>query len=203
MNYLGHSTFFIAGHDRGGRVAHRLAIDHPARTLRLAVLDIIPTLEHFERTNMSFALGYYHWFWLAQPHPFPEILINASPEAWFIAHTSREPKAPGFFAPQALADYMEAVRNPEMIRGMCEDYRAAATIDLEHDRASRATGRKIESPLLVLWGAKGKIGEWYDPLSIWKEYCSAEVTGGDLNCGHYVAEEAYEAVAEQFAKFFS
>jgi haloacetate dehalogenase len=203
MTQLGHSRFFIAGHDRGGRVAHRLAIDHPERVLRVAVLDIIPTLEHFERTNMAFALGYYHWFWLAQPHPFPEVLIQASPEAWFIAHTSREPKVPGFFDPLALADYMEAVRNPEMIRGMCEDYRAAATIDLEHDRASRAAARKIESPLLVLWGAKAKIGEWYDPLGIWKEYCSAEVTGGSLNCGHYVAEEAHETVAEHFAKFFS
>jgi haloacetate dehalogenase len=177
MEHLGHRAYFVAGHDRGGRVAHRLAIDYPQRVLKLAVLDIIPTLEHFERTDMAFAMGYYHWFWLAQPHPFPEMLINAAPEAWFAAHTCREPKPPNFFDPRALADYMEAVRNPDMIRGMCEDYRAAATIDLEHDRASRVAGRKVECPLLVLWGAKAKIGKWYDAVEIWRQYC--RMYGGD------------------------
>jgi haloacetate dehalogenase len=203
MNRLGHSAFFLAGHDRGGRVAHRLTIDHPDRVLKLAVLDIIPTLEHFERTDMSFALGYYHWFWLAQRHPFPEVLINAAPEAWFAAHTSREPKPPNFFDPHALADYLEAVRDPEMIRGMCEDYRAAATIDLEHDRASRAAGRKIECPLLALWGARAKIADWYDPVEIWADYCSAGVTGAGIDSGHYIAEEAHDAVVEHFTQFFS
>ena len=126
MAHFGHERFFLAGHDRGARVAHRLALDHPGRVRKLAVLDIIPTLEHFERADMAFGLGYYHWFWFAQPHPFPENLICAAPEAWFRAHTSREPKPPDFFHPEALADYLAAVRNPEMIRGMCEDYRAAA-----------------------------------------------------------------------------
>jgi haloacetate dehalogenase len=202
MEQLGHSSFFIAGHDRGARVAHRLALDHPERVQRLAVLDIIPTLEHFERADMAFAMGYYHWFWFAQPHPFPETLINAAPEAWFRAHTSREPKPPDFFHRAALADYMQAVRDPEMIRGMCEDYRAAATIDLEHDRESRAAGRKIRCPVLALWGAKGKIEAWYDALAIWRTYCAAEVTGGAIASGHYLPEEAPEAVLERLFAFF-
>lgn len=202
MEHLGHRRFFVAGHDRGGRVAHRLAIDSPERVQRLAVLDIIPTIEHFERADMAFALGYYHWFWLAQPHPFPETLINAAPLAWFAAHTSREPKPADFFDRDALADYLSSVRDPEMIRGMCEDYRAAATIDLEHDRASRASGRKVQCPMLVLWGAKAKIAAWYDALAIWRQYCSAEVTGRALDSGHYLAEEAPNAVLEEFVRFF-
>jgi haloacetate dehalogenase len=203
MEHLGHRAFFLAGHDRGGRVAHRLAIDYPERILKLAVLDIIPTLEHFERTDMAFAMGYYHWFWFAQPHPFPETLINAAPDAWFAAHTSREPKPSNFFDPRALADYMDAVHNPDMIRGMCEDYRAAATIDLEHDRASRAAGRKVECPLLVLWGAKAKIEKWYDAVKIWRQYCSKEVTGDKIDSGHYIPEEAPDAVLDRFTQFFS
>jgi haloacetate dehalogenase len=169
---------------------------------KLAVLDIVPTIEHFERTDMASALGYYHWFWFAQPHPFPEVLINAAPEAWFNAHTTREPKPAGFFHPEALADYLAAVRNPDMIRGMCEDYRAAATIDLEKDRASRAAGVKIRCPLLVLWGSKGKIGKWYEPMAIWRQYCAAEVTGGPIDSGHYLAEEAPAEVLARFRTFF-
>ena len=202
MSALGHDRFRCGSHDRGARVAHRLALDHPDRIEKLAVLDIVPTLEHFERTDMSFALGYYHWFWFAQPHPFPENLIRAAPETWWHAHTSREPKPPGFFAPEALADYLEAARDPAAIIGMCEDYRAAATIDLEHDRASRAAGAKIECPLLVLWGAKGRIGGWYEPLDLWRRYCSAEVTGGPVQSGHYLPEEAPEEVLAAFETFF-
>ena len=112
MQHLGHQRFAIGAHDRGARVAHRLALDFPDRVEKLAVLDIVPTIEHFERTDMAFALGYYHWFWFAQPHPFPEVLINAAPEAWFKVHTSREPKPSTFFHPEAMADYLAAVRNP-------------------------------------------------------------------------------------------
>ena len=140
MAHFGYERFDLVGHDRGARVAHRLTLDHPSAVKRLAVLDIIPTLAHFEGTDMAFAMGYYHWFWFAQPHPFPEAVISAAPEAWFRAHTSREPKGDDFFHPRALEDYLAHIRQPDMIRGMCEDYRAAATIDLEHDRASRAAG---------------------------------------------------------------
>lgn len=202
MEHFGHGQFLLAGHDRGGRVAHRLAIDHPERVRKLAVLDIAPTIEHFERTDMAFAMGYYHWFWFAQPHPFPERLINLDPKFWFNMQTSREPKPPGFFHPDALADYLAAARDPANITGMCEDYRAAATIDLEHDRASRAAGQKIACPLLVLWGSKGKIGQWYDALSLWQRYCSADVTGGAVVSGHYLPEEAPDEVLGHFAQFF-
>jgi haloacetate dehalogenase len=202
MEHFGFRQFLVGSHDRGARVAHRLALDHPERVDKLAVLDIVPTIEHFERANMAFAMGYYHWFWFAQPHPFPEVVINAAPEDWFKAHTSREPKPPGFFHPDALADYLAAARNPDMIRGMCEDYRAAATIDLAHDRASRAAGQKVQCPMLVLWGAKGKIGEWYDALAIWRQYCAADITGGPVNSGHYLAEEAPGKVLEHFRAFF-
>ncbi len=202
MTCLGHERFFVAGHDRGARVAQRLALDHSDRVRRLALLDIVPTLEHFERADAAFGLGYYHWFWLAQPHPFPETLINAAPEAWFRAHTAREPKNETFFHPEALADYLRAAHDPAMISGMCEDYRAAATIDLEHDRASRAAGDRIACPLLVLWGAKGKIGQWYEPLEIWRTYAAAPVAGGAIDTGHYLAEEDPAAVTAQLAAFF-
>ncbi len=194
MESLGHRRFQVVAHDRGARVAHRLALDHPERVQKLAVLDIIPTLEHFERADMAFGLGYYHWFWFAQPHPFPENIISASPETWFRAHTSREPKDDGFFDTSALADYLAHVRQPDMIRGMCEDYRAAATIDLEHDRASRAAGVKVQCPLLALWGAKGKIPQWYDALAVWRQYAAGPVSGGSVPSGHYLAEEAPQDV---------
>jgi haloacetate dehalogenase len=202
MAHFGHTRFLVGSHDRGARVAHRLALDYPDRVEKLAVLDIVPTIEHFERADMKFGLGYYHWFWFAQPHPFPESLINAAPETWFRAHTSRGATSPDFFHPEALADYLAHARNPEMIRGMCEDYRAAATIDLEHDRASRAAGEQVRCPLRVLWGAKGAIGRWYEPLAIWREYCTAEVSGGEVNSGHYLAEEAPAEVLEHFKSFF-
>jgi haloacetate dehalogenase len=201
MEKLGFPKFAIVAHDRGARVSHRLCLDHPDRVERLAVLDIIPTIEHFERADMAFGLGYYHWFWFAQPYPFPENIISAAPEAWFRAHTSREPKDDGFFHPRALADYLAAARTPEMIRGMCEDYRAAATIDLAHDRESRARGDRIRCPMLALWGAKGKIGAWYDALAIWRQYCSGDVTGGPVPSGHYLAEEAPQAVLDALGPF--
>jgi haloacetate dehalogenase len=202
MAHFGHRRFVIGSHDRGARVAHRLALDYPDRVEKLAVLDIVPTIEHFERTDMAFALGYYHWFWFAQPHPFPEVLINAAPDVWFNAHTTRGRNPEELFRPEALADYLAAARNPDTIRGICEDYRAAASIDLEHDRASRAAGVKIQCPLLVLWGSKGKIGKWYDPLAIWRQYCAAEVTGGPVDSGHYLAEEAPAEVLQRLAEFF-
>ena len=201
MTGLGHERFAVVSHDRGSRVAHRLAIDNPDRVECLAVMDIVPTIEHFERTDMSFALGYYHWFWFAQPHPFPEELINAAPETWFRAHTAREPKHAGFFHPDALADYLAAAHDPEAIAGMCEDYRAAATIDLQHDRISRSMGQKVQCPLLVLWGAKGRVGGWYDPVTLWREYCTGPVTGGAVDSGHYLAEETPGEVLDRLKPF--
>ncbi len=194
--------FCLAGHDRGARVAHRVALDYPRRVARLATLDIIPTLEHFERADMDFGLGYYHWFWFAQLHPFPEVLINAAPELWFHYHTNRSPRPADLFHPEALADYLAAARRPENISGMCEDYRAAAGIDLEHDRESRAADVKVRCPMLVLWGDKGKIGRWYDALAIWRQYCTADILGGTVASGHYLPEEAPKEVTRWFARFF-
>ena len=194
MRDLGHTRFRVVSHDRGARVAHRLALDAPGAVERLAVLDIVPTIEHFERTDMAFAMGYYHWFFLAQRHDLPERMILRDVEDWFDLQTSREPKGKGFFHPEARADYLAALHQPGTITAICEDYRAAAGIDLEHDRASRAAGEKIRCPLLVLWGGKGKIGQWYQPLELWRAYAAGPVSGGPVESGHYLAEEAPDAV---------
>jgi haloacetate dehalogenase len=201
MRGLGFDRFQLVAHDRGARVSHRLALDFPEAVQKLCVMDIVPTLEHFERTDMAFALGYYHWFFLAQPHDKPERMILRDIEDWFDTQTSREPKDSGFFHPEARADYLAALRQPGTIAAICEDYRAAATIDLEHDRASRAAGLKIRCPLLALWGAKGKIGQWYAPLEIWQAYAEAPVSGHAVNSGHYLAEEAPEEVLAALRAF--
>ena len=203
MAQLGHEKFLVAAHDRGARVAHRMALDHPGSVERLCLMDIVPTIEHFERTDMAFAMGYYHWFFLAQPHPGPEDMINRDAEAWFFFQTSREPKARGFFHPEAEADYLAALKNPATVTAICEDYRAAATIDLVHDRESRAAGRKITCPLLVLWGAKGRIGQWYDPLALWGRYAAGPVQAAAVPSGHYLPEEAPDAVLARLLPFLT
>lgn len=129
-------------------------------------------------------------------------MIAAAPDAWFHGHTSRSPKPASVFHPDALADYLHYARQPDTTRSMCEDYRAAATIDLVHDRESRAAGKKVQCPMLVLWGSNGKIGEWYEPLPLWQSYCANTVVGGAVKAGHYIAEEAPEATLEWFGKFF-
>ncbi len=194
MAALGHRHFQVVAHDRGARVAHRMAIDHPQAVERLCTMDIIPTLAHFERADMAFAMGYWHWFFLAQRHPGPEAMIRADIEPWFDFHTSREPKPGDFFHPEARADYLGALHEPGTIEAICEDYRAAASIDLEHDRASRAAGEKVRCPMLALWGAKGSIARWYDAPLIWMDYVDGPLATGDVPSGHYLAEEAPEAV---------
>ncbi|PZW38527.1 haloacetate dehalogenase [Humitalea rosea] len=201
MQAEGFERYGVVSHDRGARVAHRLALDFPDAVERLCVMDIIPTLEHFERTDMRFALGYYHWFFLAQPHPLPERLIERDIEDWFDLHTSREPKDRSFYHPAARADYLAALKAPGTISAICEDYRAATGIDMADDRASRAAGQKVSCPLLALWGAKGKIGEWYAPLDVWGAYASGPLSGGPVPSGHYLAEEAPEAVLAALAGF--
>lgn len=190
MRTLGHDRFQVVAHDRGARVAHRMALDHPDAVERLCTMDIIPTIEHFERADMAFGMGYWHWFFLAQRHPGPEAMIRAGIETWFDFHTSREPKPADFFHPEARADYLAALHEPGTIEAICEDYRAAATIDLAHDRASRAAGEKLRCPLLALWGAKGSLPRWYDPDAIWRAYASGPVETGAVASGHYLAEEA-------------
>lgn len=201
MQGFGFGRFGVVSHDRGARVAHRLALDHPDTVDRLCVMDIVPTIEHFERTEMSFALGYYHWFFLAQPHDKPERMILRDVEDWFDSHTSREPKDKGFFDPEARADYVAALREPGTVMSICEDYRAAAGIDLMHDRESRSKGQRVRCPMLVLWGAKGKVGQWYRPLELWRRYAEGPVTGGPVASGHYLAEEAPEETLSRLDAF--
>jgi len=201
MELLDFDKFYILAHDRGARIAHRLALNYSEKVIKMILLDIIPTIEHFERTNMEFAMGYYHWFWLAQRNPVPESVINKAPEEWFFAHTSREKKSKDFFHPMALNDYLNCIKNPETINAICEDYRAAATIDMIDDKKSRDDNIKIKVPLLVLWGNKGKLEQWYETLSIWKKYCSQEVKGKAINSGHYLAEENPDEVIENVKNF--
>lgn len=201
MRALGHERFQVVAHDRGARVAHRMALDHPDAVERLCTMDIIPTLEHFERADMTFGMGYWHWFFLAQRHPGPERMIRADIEPWFDFHTSREPKPRDFFQPEARADYLAALHEPGTIEAMCEDYRAAASIDLEHDRASRDAGQRVACPLLALWGAKGSIPKWYDAAEIWRRYASGSLETGSVASGHYLAEEAPEEVLTRLGGF--
>jgi haloacetate dehalogenase len=199
MRQLGFEEFFVAGHDRGGRAAYRMALDHPARVKKLAVLDIVPTLAAFNRADAEFALGYYHWFFLAQPFDLPERLIAADPDYFWRRHTSRG--RTDMFAPEALEDYLRCFRDPATIHGICEDYRAAATIDREHDRADFGR-RKIACPVLALWGQKGKLDRWYDVLAVWREWAD-DVRGRSLPCGHYLAEEAPDETAAELGRFFT
>jgi haloacetate dehalogenase len=192
MSSLGFERFAVVGHDRGARVAHRMALDHPDRVERAAVLDICPTLAMYQRTDMAFASGYYHWFFLIQPYDLPERLIAADPDFYLESKTGgfglgprKDPSE--IFDPEALEDYKRCFREPAAIHASCEDYRAAATIDLEHDRADLS--RKVGCPFLALWGSQGLVGRLFDVLGLWRERAD-DVTGRSIDCGHYLAEEA-------------
>jgi haloacetate dehalogenase len=195
MKSFGFEQFCIAGHDRGGRCAYRLALDHPERVQKLAVLDIIPTGEAFRRANMSFGLGYWHWFFLAQPYPLPERLIGANPDNYYF-RKGREK-----FHPEALSDYLRCCHNPETIHAMCEDYRAAATIDFQLDEADRGV-KRIQCPTLVLWSKEGFVEKWYDVLSIWRDWAE-DVRGEAVEGSHYFAEEMPEATYKALREFFA
>ena len=199
MRKLGHEEFMVAGHDRGGRVAYRMALDHPDVVQKLAVLDIIPTLEAFERGGKDFGLGYYHWFFLAQPAPLPETLIDADPDWFWRWHTDRVPRK--FFAPEAVEDYLNCFRNPETVRAICEDYRAAADIDCDIDAQDRETGHRIACPLLALWGKQARLEQWYDTLAVWRAWAD-DVQGGAVDCGHYLPEEKPNETAAALIAFF-
>lgn len=183
MQALGFERFAVVGHDRGGRCAYRLALDHPDRVSALAVLDIVPTGEHFWRTDMAFAMGYWHWFFLAQPHPLPERLIAGDPDAFYLR------RARGAFTEEALAEYRRAYTNPDTIHAMCEDYRAAAGYDLALDKADKEAGRRIACPVLALWGERANMPDWYDVVEVWRDWAD-DVEGRGIDCGHYLAEEA-------------
>lgn len=200
MAALGHRRFDVAAHDRGGRVAHRLAKDHPGAVRRLCVMDIAPTLHMFEHTDQAFATGYYHWFFLVQGDGLPEHLIGADPE-WFLRETLRRWAAPGAeFDEAAVAEYVRCFGDPAVVHASCEDYRAAAGIDLVHDRADR--DRVLTCPLLVLWGEAGFVHRTYDVLDVWRQYAS-DVRGHAVPGGHFLPEEAPEAVLEALVPFLT
>ncbi len=198
MERLGFTRFDVAGHDRGGRVAYRLALDHPARVRKLAVLDIIPTGEHLRRADMQFALGYWHWFFLAQPYDFPERIIGLDPDGFFL----KRPHRASVFTPDALEDYLRCYRNPETIHAVCEDYRAAVTYDFALDEADRAFGKKIDAPLLALWASRGQLPLWYDVLAVWRDW-APDVRGSAIDSGHFLAEEAPVETYDALHGFFA
>ncbi len=200
MSQLGFNRFSIAGHDRGGRVAHRLALDHPDSVERVAVLDIAPTATMYAQTNQEFATGYYHWFFLIQPAPLPEKLIGSDPDYYLRAKLAAWSKGNiSAFTNDAVSEYVRCFADPACISAACEDYRAAATIDLVHDAADADT--KLQMPLLVLWGAKGLVGKLYDVIETWREKAE-QVEGTALPCAHFVPEEVPDETAANLKEFF-
>jgi haloacetate dehalogenase len=203
MRSLGFERFFVCGHDRGGRVAHRLAVDHARSVARLMVLDISPTLAMYERTTMDFATLYYHWFFLIQPEPLPETLIGANPGFYLRNKVSGwGSTGTGLFDPRALAEY-ERCFTPAAIHAMCEDYRAAASIDLEHDRADVQADRRLECPLYVLWGERGVVNKLFTPIEDWHSRSRHTVAGRTTPTGHYIPEEAPDLLSAQMQAFFA
>lgn len=199
MAALGYREFFIAGHDRGARVTHRMALDYPEKIQKACVMDIAPTHHMFKTTNQLFATGYYHWFFLIQPDGLPEHLIGADP-AYYLTEKLKRWSAPGaVFAAEAVAEYVRCFSKPEAVHASCEDYRAAATIDLEHDEEDMH--KKITCPLLVLWGAKGFVHRTYDVLAVWNERAE-QIEGRALACGHFLPEESTGAVCDELLRFF-
>jgi haloacetate dehalogenase len=201
MDALGFTRFAVCGHDRGGRVGHRMALDHPDRVERLAVLDIVPTAHVFATTDQALATAYYHWFFLIQPDGLPERMIGHDP-GWYLRETLRRWAAPGFaFDPAALAEYVRCFSAPEAVHAACEDYRAAASVDLAHDAAD--PGARIRCPLLVLWGERGAMHRIYDVAATWAPRAAGPVTARSLDCGHFLAEEAPEATGAALLGFLS
>ena len=201
MQYHGFDRFQVLAHDRGARVAHRLAADHPAAVERLLLLDIAPTLAMYSGTTEAFATAYWHWFFLIQPQPLPEALLESDPVRYIHSVMGKRHAGLAAFAPAALAEYERCVQIPGTSHAICEDYRASATIDLMHDRADVDSGRKLQQPLKVLWGEHGAVGKCFDVLALWHER-AADVTGLSLPCGHYIAEEAPALLMQQALNFF-
>jgi haloacetate dehalogenase len=200
MQSLGHDRFAVLAHDRGARVAHRLALDHPGAVTRLMLLDIAPTLAMYEGTTEAFARAYWHWFFLIQPAPLPERLIETDPLAYLRDGMGR--RGHGLFAPAAWREYERCITKPGTAGAICGDYRAGAGIDLEHDRADRAAGRRVTQPLRVLWGAKGVVGTCFEPLKLWQA-AADNVTGRAVDSGHYIAEEVPDVLLAEAVSFFS
>jgi len=204
MDALDVASFHLCGHDRGGRVAHRLALDHAPRVRKLCVLDIAPTLDMYDATDMAFARAYYHWFHLIQPAPLPETMIGANAKAYLHAKLGGWGTGGlGYIEPEALAEYERCFCRAESIHAACEDYRASAGIDLEHDRESRARGERVACDMRVLWGERGVVHRLFQPLALWQAQCAGQVGGATLPTGHFLAEEQPQATAAALKAFFS
>lgn len=202
MRALGHEKYTVVGHDRGGRVAHRMAVDYPESIERLVVLDIAPTLAMYEGTDMAFAKAYYHWFFLTQPAPLPETMIGADPEFYLRNKMTAWARTDNPFSDEAMASYIAAFKNPGTIHASCEDYRASAGIDLDHARSDIENGRKIQCPTLSLWGALGFAAQSYDMLATWQDVSDNTVSGKGLECGHFLPEEKPDETRKALIRFF-
>jgi haloacetate dehalogenase len=205
MQRVGFPRFSVAGHDRGGRVAYRLALDHPERVHRTAVLDVVPTADAWDRADARFILAFWPWSLLAQPEPFPERLLAAAPEAIVDDALGSWGSSPTVFNAQVRAAYIEPLRDPARAHAICEEYRAAATCDREHDRADRRAGRRIAGPVLALWSGKGPLNAWYTgeggPLALWRSWAD-DVEGHPVDAGHFFPEEIPEETADALTRFF-
>jgi len=197
MSALGHDSFHVVGHDRGGRVGHRLARDHGRRVKTLTVLDISPTLKMYQGTNMQFAKAYWHWFFLIQEAPMPERMLEGQAPFYILKRLGRGKSGLEHFSKQAMAEYVRALKDPRTIHSTCEDYRAAATIDLVHDQKDRT---KLKMPLLALWGRHGVIEALFDCLADWREV-AADVRGRALACGHFIPEEKPRELLAELRRF--
>ena len=200
MRHFGFSEFDVLAHDRGARVAHRLALDHPKAVKRLVLLDIAPTLAMYEKTSNQFARSYWHWFFLIQPAPMPERLIEADPSAYVRDVLGRRSAGLAPFDARALAEYVRCIELPGAAHGLCEDYRASASIDLIHDQLDIDTKNFLHQPLLVLWGEQGVVNQCFEPLKEWTKL-AVNVKGHALPCGHYIPEEAPELMLSQVQSF--
>jgi haloacetate dehalogenase len=203
MERLGYREFFVAGHDRGARTTHRMALDHPGRVTRAAVVDILPSHHIWTHANKQWAMKSWHWLFMAQPYDLPERMTGSVPPDWYMQRKLSKPGIGlGFFAPEAFAEYVRCF-TWKTIRGSCEDYRACATSDFAMDDADFKAGHKVTCPLLVVWGSRSHTGQVYgDVLSVWRDYAD-DVSGGPIECGHYVPEEAPQPTLDDFLKHFS
>ena len=203
MDALGISRFDVCGHDRGGRVAHRLALDHPGRVRKLCVIDIAPTLDMYASTDMRFATAYYHWFHLIQPSPLPETMIGGNALPYLHAKLGGWGSGGlGYIEAEALREYERCFCTPEAIHAACEDYRASASIDLVHDRDSRANRQKVRCDMFVLWGERSVVQKLFQPLALWQAQCAGAVTGQALPAGHFIPEELPQETAHALSVFF-
>jgi haloacetate dehalogenase len=201
MKHLGFDSFHLVGHDRGGRVAHRLAADHPQAVNKIMVLDICPTLAMYEQTNMTFAAGYFHWFFLIQKNPIPERLIGADVRFFLEQYMGGRHPGMGIYTKEAWEEYVGFMEDPACLHAMCEDYRAAATIDLAHDRSDRDAGKKLPMPLRVFWGEKGLVHRCFDPIKEWLRVAQT-VSGHVVPSGHYIPEEIPSMLVQEIEAFF-